>query len=212
MTAKDESSSSHDRLRAALRDADPLRPEGMPAAEDVRQLRARVLASASEGGRSEQVHRWRRAGAMRQALAILAQPLPAAAMLLVVAIAAAWLLRSPRVERDPLVGTAQIEPPASAPADRNPRDVPRPDVSSAADPLPDARGEFRPAQPPHRSRVAPRAQAEHASVGGAEERAAAPVQLQFTTPGGTQIVWVVNPNLRLPAGTIQQEDPRCAGE
>jgi hypothetical protein len=39
-----------------------------------------------------------------------------------------------------------------------------------------------------------------------------PRQLQFVTPGGTRIVWVLSPKFTLAPGAPQQEDPRWSGE
>jgi len=39
-----------------------------------------------------------------------------------------------------------------------------------------------------------------------------PRQLQFTAPGGTRLVWVLDPNFALPAKAAQQEEPRWSAE
>ncbi len=184
-------------LREWLREGDPL-SEDAPSEDDSRRLRARVLRAAEQ----------QRLLAERQSPAIA--PLPRPALLLVgaiifavAAIFVSWLAPwapSPSGSREARTHDRGLQQPV--PASQPTRS---PAVSSGLEAPRDTTSSARPEPFVKPSPVRPRPFDSQPSVRpDVVEGPTGPLQIQFTTPGGTRIVWVLNPDLTLQAP--QQED------
>jgi hypothetical protein len=185
-------SARYDRLRTALQHGDPL-SEGEPAAADVQRLRARVLRAAVDRAASRAQAPWWLANHRRAALAA-ACVAPGVAVVALVTFYV-WLGRpTPRP-------TAVARHEAAAP------------LAAVATPpavAPDVHPSTANAQLTHTPIARPGRDAQPAAspVPPSVDEEDRPRQLQFTTPGGTRIVWVLNPQFRLAPGAPQQEEPR----
>jgi len=177
------------RLRAILREGDPAGDGGSLPPERVREMRRRVLGSLAP--RRPPRLLWA-ASAASAAMAVLA---------LVVTLA---LHREvpppapgPETSPAPIVPTAPTAPPAvlPAPVPPGPAVAPPPAASTASEGM--ARRSRSLARGPRRvARAAAPATTVHEetpAASTASAASAAPLQIQFNTPGGTRVIWVLDP-------------------
>jgi len=185
-------------LREWLRHGDPL-SEGIPTEPEMRQLRAQVLLGAGRQVETEP---------SRHALAFAAIGGPWSRTVwtggIVLALAAVFVLwltgwtpsRNTREASIVHPTPPQEQRPARPPA----RQAQTADTSRPSGVRP-AVQRVRP-EPPRKQRVASFVRPAPAEAGADGSRT--PLQVQFTTPGGTRIVWVLNPDFVLQR--LQQED------
>lgn len=160
--------SRHERLRRMLRETDPAAAESGLASEEIREMRRTVLRAIPEP---------RRRFALSPALA-------GAAMAVLVAILALalWLQRDrpPVPPREPMQAAAPA--PAVPPAPVEPPSAER--IASESAPIAKASPprrirRHRTAPDPSHERIAENEQESHTR------------QIQFDTPGGTRVIWIL---------------------
>lgn len=185
MTAKRELPAARDKVREWLRRGDPL-SQGMPPDEEIRQLRARVLLAADRPTPASHRHP---AGltalpAWRPAIVVAA-----VALLALSAMSVVWITRSPSAA---IPKQASYQRPAPSPEVSQPP-VLEPVHAPSANEIETQSGRNL-ARTARYVRSASRPSRTAANRDVPEHR---PLQVQFTTPGGTRIVWVLNPDLPL---------------
>jgi len=189
-------SAREDRLRAALRQGDPL-GEGDPTPAEARNLRARLLLAAGQ----------RAPGAPPSWLAGRWPALLATACVAVIAAVAGWSWFGAPAPHRNATAASQHAPAVLAP---------QPSSSHMAAAGDSSTGPASPSVPPAADRSTTRSDPRTLGPSDRSARPAAderrPRQIHFITPGGTRIVWVLNPNFSLAPGAPQQEDPRWSGE
>lgn len=202
MTAKGGPSNASE-LREILRRGDPL-SEDRPTIEEVRRMRQAVL-NGSFDRTARPSSAWRSLAAFAGATALLA----------LAAMAALWMVR-------PASQQTRLHPAsANLAASNAPPAAPVPSPTSVQPPAHAAANGVIASAPPAAGR--PRAgRRQHAGQAIAPETAGTreggrqqydrPRQLQFTAPGGTRLVWVLDPNFALPTKAAQQEEPRWSAE
>jgi hypothetical protein len=186
MTANDRPPEARGELREWLRGGDPL-SDGTPNDADMRHLRARVLLAA--GQRADEASRERFPVFRGLLAARTVQVLGAVAFLALAVASVQWLAPwspSPTVSQLP-ARPAPVRQPFAPPA-----------IGKTAPEKPREAQQVI-ARPTRHSALAARP-----SPKAAADRERKPLQIQFTTPGGTRIVWVLNPDLAL--RPLQQEE------
>jgi hypothetical protein len=197
MTTERKTRTTDDNLSEWLRRGDPM-SEGLLPDEDVRRLRARVLMAAPD----------RRA--QRQAFGVpFARPALVGGLVVILVVSAASIVWLSRSQTGTVQSAGTIRPDAVL---RRPV-APTPPVPLAANQAtaPREADQGRPEQSRRAAgSVSPRATStEHTGHTGRTNGTTngdprRPLQVQFTTPGGTRIVWVLNPDLALQP--MQQEE------
>jgi len=173
------------RLRARLRAGDPASGDPRLAPEEIREMRRRMLAALPE----------RRRPRLLLALASAAT----AALALALGLALHHEMPPPVPVPAPSPVTIPAPPPATAP------------LLSTTQPITDRAPAARQVRASHRSRrrarnavVATAAPAPAIVAAAAPEPSPAPLQIQFETPGGTRVVWVLEP--AKPSRTDSEEE------
>lgn len=173
MIPHDETTQKSDRLRRLLRQADPAaRTPGLPAA-DARGIRRRMLDEAERAER-----RWLAGWLFRPAWAAAA-----AALVLVVVLVLVW-----RSGEAPAPSTP--EPPVQTVA--TPREPSSPETPTPATEPEDSPREPR-APEPRLARAEPAGASSSETASNQRSRR----QVQMEAPGGTRIVWVLDPDSTL---------------
>ena len=174
------------RLRARLRAGDPAAGDPRLAPEEIREMRRQMLAALPE----------RRRPRLLLALA------SAATAALALALGLALHHEVPPPVPGPVPAPPPVTilaPPAAAPP-----------LLSAPPPVPDRAPAARQVRAPHRPRrpvrnaVVAAAPTPPIVASAAPEPSPAPLQIQFETPGGTRVVWVLEP--AKPSRTDSEEE------
>lgn len=170
----DDTTPKTDRLGELLRQADPAaQTPGLPA-EDAHEIRRNMLHVAEE--------------ARRPFLQALAGRVPrpawaAVAVLLLLAVVWTWRTGDDPSPTSPETPIRITETPREAPPSETPPAVPEPPAPKLESPTPEARVTHRdPADEP---------------AADAASRPHTPRQVHMQAPGGTRIVWVLDPDLTL---------------
>jgi hypothetical protein len=170
---------SHDELKRLLRDGDPAGDGSEPSPAEIARLRRTVVETSRESRPA-----W------------LAVPALAAATILALAVAA-WMLPRPGGAPgsagpvDPVVDPRPVETEAVTEAGSD-----DPAEIVVASTLPDDAATVAQGPPPPSLPLpTPPPGATPVSEGNASAEAASSRTVRFTTPNGTRIVWVLNPNL-----------------
>jgi hypothetical protein len=214
-------------LRERLREGDPL-ADGMPAPHDLVRMRRRLLSTVAARQAEDRVpgRWWLRSPTTRLVLA------GSVVSLAIAAGAAVWLLRpAPHAGHGSTPGSA-ARPAPLPPADQGPAEqetlhtaaLPRGGIAggpiAAAPTTPrsvSSAATGAPAAPPGTARPRPQlntpgptpAAGTPAFTDAAANR---PRQLQFVTPGGTRIIWTLDPDFALSPGPSREEDLRWSAE
>jgi hypothetical protein len=217
-------------LRERLCEGDPL-ADGMPAPHDLARMRRRLLSTVAARQGEDQVpgRWWLPAPTRRLVLA------GSVASLAIAAGAAAWLLRpGPHAGHGSTSArSAAARPAPLPPADQGPAEpetlhtaaLPRGGISggpiTAAPTAPRAvsASAATGAQAPAPGTARPRPQLNTpgptpaaGTPASTDATADRPRQLQFVTPGGTRIIWTLDPDFALSPGPSREEDLRWSAE
>lgn len=162
----------NDRLRDLLREADPAAGDPGLSPEEVQALRRTVLSAVPEPRRRS----W------------LVPTLATAAALILAAVLVLALWRNGPEAPEPGPSVASPATPAPVPEPIRPAPAPEPEAVPAEPPLRIA--EETPEERPEPAPVIPAPPERQAALPDAPEGQR---QIQFSTPGGTRVIWVLNP-------------------